>query len=375
MPILFPTRPLTAADISSIANTKSADIRFIKESLNTVRGTIYPISHDLPSDQEGACEQGMLDGDDDYDAMQAKSVVSVGRLASVSQVKIAVTSLKTDSKSWCAAAGRKPDCSAKRFNRIVDLCNSILKASRDGRPDYVLFPELSIPSRWIRTIAETFLKSGISVVAGEEYEHHQGDGSVVDSPARLYLKDDRLGYPTWFILTQLKGKPAHGERDELRSMFGLALRPSQEELSKKFIFSHNGFRFGVLICSELTDVKFREHFRGQVDALFILSWNRDLESFSALVDSTALDVHCFVALVNNRAYGDSRVRVPHKDAWCRDAVRVKGGLTDYFVVAELDVLALRNFQSHLEPPKGPFKPFPEGFDVPDARRVVPGTLS
>ncbi|MBK8179266.1 MAG: hypothetical protein IPK67_10345 [Planctomycetes bacterium] len=49
-----------------------------------------------------------------------------------------------------------------------------------------------------------------------------------------------------------------------------------------------------------------------MDSLMILAWNKDLETFSALIESAALDVHAYVSFVNNRAYGDSRVRCPAK---------------------------------------------------------------
>jgi hypothetical protein len=367
MPILFPTRPLSASDISILHPNHGANIEFLKQTLNTVRGTLYP------TDRSEAMEVLDVAPSLSSKATNRNSVLRIGRGGRREKTRIAVTSFLTELHSWCSAAGRTPDCSAARFQRLTSLCNAILTTDYKLRPHYVLFPELSIPSRWMRTIAEAFLRAGISVIAGEEYLHHGKRNKFVDSSARIFLTDNRLGYRSWCALTQQKGKPAHHERDELRRMFGLTLIPSNKSLNNKFVFSHFGFQFGVLICSELTDMKFRLKFRGELDSLFVLSWNQDLESFAALVDATALDVHCFVALVNNRAYGDSRVRMPYKDPWLRDAVRVKGGLADYFVVAELDIASLRDFQSHKEPPEGPFKPFPEGFRPSRPRRVVPGS--
>lgn len=353
MPVLFPTRPLSFQDIAILSPNTATNIDCIKSVLNTIRGTHYRHRHP--------------------EASAPTKAIRVGNGIRGLAPKIAVTSLFTEPQSWCAAAGKEPDLSAARFERLAELCNAILKTSWDARPNYVLFPELSIPERWMRTIAEVLLRSGISVIAGEEYSHHGSKRKpLVDSPARLFLTDNRLGHPSWSTFTQLKGKAAHHERDELRQKFGISLSPSNPELATKFVFNHFGFQFGILICSELTDMKFRLNFRGKIDALFVLSWNQDLESFSALVDASALDIHCFVALVNNRMFGDSRVRIPHKNSWNRDAVRVKGGLSDYFVVAELDVPGLRDFQSHNEPPSGPYKPFPEGFRISKGRRVVAG---
>ena len=39
------------------------------------------------------------------------------------------------------------------------------------------------------------------------------------------------------------------------------------------------------------------------------------------------------------AAGDSRIRAPAKDSWARDVLRVKGGVTDYCVIGEIDVQA------------------------------------
>jgi hypothetical protein len=354
MPILFPTRPLGPEDLSVLIPNISNDINSLKKLLNTVRGTFYKTDPFQPPPKR-------------------RRHIRVGGGNWNQKPRIAVTSFLTEMQSWCAAAGRKPDRSLERFNRLINLCNAILKTPKNARPRYVLFPELSIPAKWTRTIAEYLLRSRISVILGEEYRHHGTKRKpLVDSTARLFLTDNRLGYASWCALQQLKGKAAHHEKTELRQRFGLELKPSDSALTFKIVYNHFGFRFGLLICSELTDMKYRLDFRGRIDSLFVLSWNQDLESFAALVDSAALDIHCFIALVNNRMFGDSRVRVPHKDSWLRDTVRVKGGLADYFVVAELDVQALRDFQSNVESPTEPFKPFPEGFQISKRRRVIPG---
>lgn len=353
MPLLFPTRPLGPEDLSWLCPNIAFDLGTLKTWLNTLRGTRYPIGNEQT--MEGAARE------------------KIGNGKRKENPRIAVTSFLTEYSSWACAAGRSPDLSANRYDRFVSLRKAILKTPKSARPSYVLLPELSVPSKWIRSFAEPLLKAGISVIAGEEYSHHGKKNKLVDNTARLLLTDNRLGYRSWVSVIQLKGKAAHPERDGLRSQFGIFLKPSKRSLTEKRIYSHFGFKFGVLICSELTDLEHRLDFRGKIDSLFVLSWNRDLDSFSSLVDSSALDIHCFVAIVNNRMYGDSRVRSPYKDNWLKDSVRVKGGLADYFVVAELDIQSLRDFQCHKEPPDGPFKPFPEGLSVSRDRKTVPGT--
>ncbi len=76
-------------------------------------------------------------------------------------------------------------------------------------------------------------------------------------------------------------------------------------------------------------------------------------------------------LFNCYQIGDSRIRAPAKDSWKRDVLRVKGGVTDYCVIGEIDVQALREFQSSHRSPAKPFKPVPDGFEIDFGRKVLP----
>ena len=351
--LLYPTRALTAQEVTECLPLCSRNLQLWSETVRLLRGT-------------------WVNPDQSVDRVSppVEKAVVIGAKRQKRPPRIAVTSFLVEHSSWACAAGGAPDLSNARYKRLVRLANLIVRT--EHRPDYVVFPELSIPRRWIPGLAHHFLRSGISLIAGVEYERVAGDfGPHVVNEAKLFLTDDRLGYPAWCVLTQRKGVPAHGERDALRAGFGLGF-PAPDDSCKKWIYDHRGFCFGVFICSELTDVKNRQLMRGRVDAEFVLSWNQDLESFASLVEASSLDSHCFMVLVNNRKYGDSRVRAPYKEAWKRDMVRVKGGLDDYFVVTDLDVNSLRDFQSHAEPPAEPFKPTPEGFTIAKWRRRIPG---
>jgi hypothetical protein len=102
--------------------------------------------------------------------------------------------------------------------------------------------------------------------------------------------------------------------------------------------------------------------------VFVLEWNRDINSFSSLVEAATLDVHCYVVQVNNRAYGDSRVRSPRVATHERDVVRVKGGDSDYFVVATLASREIRSFHQLPNGSSGAFKAVPIGFKISTLRR-------
>ncbi|CAB3821436.1 hypothetical protein LMG26854_01487 [Achromobacter aegrifaciens] len=75
--------------------------------------------------------------------------------------------------------------------------------------------------------------------------------------------------------------------------------------------------------------------------------------------------------LNHRQISDSRIRTLFKDSWARDVLRVKGGVTDYCVIGEIDIQALRQFQSSCRSPGKPFKPVSDGFEIDFGRKILP----
>jgi hypothetical protein len=239
-------------------------------------------------------------------------------------------------------------------------------------PHYVVMPELSVPADWFYRMAARLSTRGISLIAGIEYQHH---GSAnVSNQVWASLVSDFLWPPQMIIFRQDKQRPAHGEERELQNIGNVSLMPLRVIASEadRLPIWHGNFALGILICSELTNVENRGVFRGHIDALFVPEWNQDTESFSALVEASALDLHAYIVQCNDRQYGDSRIRAPMRDFWRRDIIRVKGGIQDYFVIGEIDVAALRQFQSwHRSPENGLFKPVPDGFEIDFRRRMLP----
>ena len=170
---------------------------------------------------------------------------------------------------------------------------------------------------------------------------------------------------------QPKLEPSHSEKQELANLKKQLYVPSGG-IDSLPIYDHGGFYFGVLICSDLTNPINRVRYQGKVDSLFVLEWNKDVKTFSFLVEGTAHDVHTFVVQVNNRAYGDSRIRAPYKEEYMRDSVRVKGGISDYYVTGQIDYNSLRDFQKRncMTNRNAIFKPVPIGYKMSPKRKKV-----
>lgn len=346
--LAFPTRPTPLAQISTIAPGLIQQPKLFSMVVRGLRGTWMPENPGFfvyPDSRGQSWPQRYLIPFD----------LPINP-------RIALTSLEITDAQWTAAANGAPDLSLERYRNLHTLLNRTAKSN--PKPDYVILPELAIPRRWVHSMVRKLLNRGISLIAGVEYREDATNGSLVHNEALIALRSNYPGYFTNFVVFQPKQAPAWKELIDLEEKHGIRFAGPASGSPDRPVYIHDGFCFGVLICSELSDIENRLRFQGQVDALFIPEWNPDVDTFSALVESAAHDIHAFIAQANNRRYGDTRLRGPMKERFERDLIRVKGGSNDYFVVTEIDYFALRRFQANPVPPtseRQKFKPFPIGF--------------
>ncbi|WP_261255302.1 RNA-directed DNA polymerase [Alishewanella sp. BS5-314] len=295
-----------------------------------------------------------------------KGVLQIPDGSSSEKYTIAVSSWKTNIPSWTAAVMRNSDPDEMRYARLNRLLDTVIGEPKQS--SYLILPELSLPAHWFIRIARKLQGRGISLICGIEYLH--APKSLVRNQIWVSMTHDGLGFPSLMIYRQDKQRPALHEEHELQRLSGLSLKPALQ-WSEPPIIQHGDFCFALLVCSELTNIQYRAALRGKIDALFVPEWNQDTETFNALVESAALDIHAYIVQCNDRQYGDSRIRAPYKESWKRDILRVKGGITDYCVIGEIDVKAIRQFQSCHRSPSDPFKPVPDGFEISHNRKSLP----
>jgi hypothetical protein len=358
--LLFPTRPLGELEICRNYAEAISSEETMRVCLFVLRG------------QSSWSRSNPKEADSDSDFPNRPKHIYLNSDQSAETVRVAISNFKTEETCWAARVRGKPDLSIKRLGQLFGLADKFIRELKDSpwreRPLYFCLPELSVPQEWIFPLAGYFSQAGISLIAGVEYEALTP--TDLENPAYLFLRNKTLGYPTSYFIRQTKTEAAPGEAQELwqegnKKLIG----PKPKDLP---VFVHGDFRFGVVLCSELSDTEIHHHFRGHVDALFCLEWNQDVETFSSLVQATAQTIHAFVVQVNNRKYGDSRLRAPAKPKYNRDLVRVKGGDHDYYVVGKLPVKDLRDFQRKAHSNLGddaPFKPLPSGYHPHDFPRL------
>lgn len=341
--LAFPTRPLRIDEIGLVAPAVLSDHGLFRSVIGFLRGAQVASTQRLGFAPSGESPISYF--------------FATGKPKD--RVRIAVTSIETTEEQWTAAAKNKQDRSARRYVAFNSLINDILRASK--RPDYIVMPELSVPLRWALRAARKLATNGVSFLAGVEY-HRDRATKKLRNDCLVSLTTYWPGYASSIVTLQPKFEPAHGERKELKKLLGTpnALYKPVGPHAKPTVYGHRGFFFSVLICSDLTNISHRTDLRGEVDALVALEWNPDTKTFSSLVESAANDLHAFVIQANNRKYGDSRIRSPASQDYARDIVQVKGGVSDYYVLGEIDYQQLRSEQKRrVKRPQ--FKPVPIGY--------------
>lgn len=349
--LAFPTRPLRIDEIGLVAPAVLSDTVLFKSVIRLLRG----------AEVVSMASLGFVGGNE-QEPITHFNVPGKPRPL----IRIAVTSIATSDAQWAAAAIGKQDRSAMRYVAFNGLINRILKEKK--KPDYIVMPELSIPLRWALRAARKLAANGISMLAGVEY-HRDRATRRLRNDCLVSLTTYWPGYASSVVILQPKFEPAHGERLELKKLLGKngSLHRPDGAKAKPTLYGHRGFYFAPLICSDLTNIAHRRDLRGSVDALFALEWNPDTKTFASLVESTANDLHVFVIQSNNRKYGDSRIRAPANQDYARDVVQVKGGVSDYYVLGEIDYEQLRLEQRRkVKAPQ--FKPKPIGYVMSKLRK-------
>lgn len=349
-PLVFPTRPISVSAITAQSFPLLLRPDDFTKVVRGLRGNWVPENLSLVG----------LSGIDGTES-GFELLVSTSQSEPPTLPRLALTSFEVTENQWANAAKGFPDLSLDRYRKLHEILN--LASKSDPKPTYILLPELAIPRNWMHSILRKMGGRNISLIGGLEYREDLHNPVYLHNEAVISLRSDYLGYESNLVILQPKKSPAWEEERLLRKLGRIPLSSGSSSLPHP-VYIHGDFAFGVLICSELTDMANRLRFQGKVDALMIPEWNKDLVSFSTLVESAALDIHAFIAQANNRKYGDTRLRGPMKDHFRRDIIRVKGGENDYFVIAEIDFLALRKFQRHKTPPESEdeiFKPFSKGF--------------
>jgi hypothetical protein len=252
------------------------------------------------------------------------------------------------------------------YDRLRRVIEGVLALEK--HPQYLILPELGIRRKWFWEMSKKLASHNISLIAGIQHVFigtthaiNRVMCSLVVSKGSKYVKSQSV------VVSFDKLFPADVE-SELLGKYRRELSPDPllERGIVKVVHHSNqdgSLSFGLMICRDFTDVSLRSKMRGHVDLIIVPCWNKDIHTYSSLVEATANDLHSYVICVNDRTYGDTRIRVPAKESWDRDVIRIIGGEEDLVMVGCLQIGKLRREQTKmlLGLPSKEFKPLPTGY--------------
>ncbi|WFB62127.1 hypothetical protein PZ892_10585 [Sphingobacterium sp. WM] len=289
------------------------------------------------------------------------------KIKSVENIEIALTSYKVLISSWESKVNNLPEPDITRLPRLYNLINTIL-GRKPNCVDIIVLPELAINDFSLRLISELLRNSNIALITGLDYEIDWKNKTVRNRLAYV-IPIEKFGRKLHLQLIQDKEIGAIHEINDLWNKSKLKLIAKNRN---KYLVKHKNSILSSLICNEFLNIDYRQKLRGEIDLLVLLEWNQDINTYNSLVEANANDLHCFVVQVNNRLYGDTRVRAPFRLEYKRDIARIRGGEDDYCVIAKINVSDLRLFQMNNISPtdnQAIYKPVPTGYEMKNNRRL------
>lgn len=248
---------------------------------------------------------------------------------------------------------RKTKLDESYHQNILHLIN---EACKKPKCDLLVLPEMSIPFCYLPFMANQARRKNIGLVFG--LEHKVIDKECFNLVVSILPYEIQHGYKNCILTIRNKNHYAPIE-EFLINNYGLNI-PDTEKIYYKYFW--RDCYFSVYNCFELTNIIHRGVFRSKIDLLIGISWNKDINYYSNILDSAARDIHCYVANINTSQFGDSKIISP-KSTEVKNILQISGGENCVLIKGKIDIKSLRNFQKHdYDPKDDTFKPTPAGFD-------------
>ena len=231
----------------------------------------------------------------------------------------------------------------------------------EHQPDIVLLPELSVPLGYEKSLIQTAEAMQSIIIAGLDYQIDQSQSSPTVSNEALVIvprkiKGNHIAKRTG-IRRVGKTYPAPKEEDNLAEI-GVKF---QSQPTVWLFESKSLGNFAIAVCYDFVDLDRVVLYRDRIQTLFVLSYNRDINSFDHIAEAIARMVFCNVVVCNCGHFGGSFAVSPFRKPYKRIIYRHTGSNLTNAQLIQLPLLSLIQHQKKDSATKKLFKSLPPGF--------------
>ena len=210
----------------------------------------------------------------------------------------------------------------KCWSEIVMFFKQITDMDEDVRPQIVILPEFAFDKGYYRQMKKLSDKSGCLVIAGRNF---------VEVPDKKIMNKAAVFVP-------YRWPNGHGNTSTPDFEFGKYFFAKVEEkfirnigyepkpYDKMYLVDTGRYgKLGLAICADFYDIERFAIYRGRIQHLVIIAYNKDVKSFYFLAEAISRIVFCNVVICNTGFYGGSIAFAPYKDEYKRYVYKHEGG--------------------------------------------------
>lgn len=229
----------------------------------------------------------------------------------------------------------------KCWSEIVMYFKQIMNMDEEVRPQLVVLPEFAFDKGYYGQLKKLSDKTGCLVIAGRNFVEVPGK-KVMNKAAVLvpYKWPNGRGNTSTPDFEFGKYFFADVEKEFIKKI-GYELKP----YDKMYLIDAGIYgKMGLAICADFYDIERFAIYRGRIQHLFIIAYNKDVKSFYYLAEAISRIVFCNVVICNTGFYGGSIAFAPYREDYKRYVYKHEGGNLYTNQIILLPVAGLYNAQ-------------------------------